>query len=78
MSVTERRKKIVREFASVINRNSLEQDSGTPDFILAEYLVFCLENWNQCHKERAIWWDKLSAAKAGVEQIIKDDDTTGI
>jgi hypothetical protein len=31
------------ELASVINRHSLENDSNTQDFLLAAYLVSCLE-----------------------------------
>jgi hypothetical protein len=52
----EDRRQVVREFAEVINRNSLENDSNTPDYVLAEYLVSCLENWNNTielrHKHR--------------------------
>jgi hypothetical protein len=63
------RPRIIREFASVINRNSLERDSNTPDYILAEYLVTCLENWNTTAKDRIEWWDKLSKLRDDAGRI---------
>lgn len=38
---------LIREFAEVINRNSAENERDTPDFLLAQYLVGCLENLNE-------------------------------
>lgn len=46
------RQRIEREFAEVINKNSLENGSDTPDYILAEYLVNCLDAFNRATKER--------------------------
>jgi hypothetical protein len=34
--------KVSKEFAAVINKNSLENGSNTPDIVLGEYLVDCL------------------------------------
>ena len=31
------------ELTKLINRHSLENDTNTPDFILAEYLIRCLD-----------------------------------
>jgi hypothetical protein len=39
----EKRKKITSELQQVINRNSFENESNTPDWILAEHLMNCLE-----------------------------------
>jgi hypothetical protein len=33
---------LIEEFRTIINKYSLENDSNTPDFILAEYLLDCL------------------------------------
>lgn len=44
-----------RELASLINRHSQENASGTPDFILAQYLNGCLEIFNRTVKDRAEW-----------------------
>jgi hypothetical protein len=50
------RKQLVDDFAEVINKRSIENFSNTPDFILAEYLVRCLENWNQTTVQRNTWF----------------------
>lgn len=56
--LVENRKKILKEFTVVINRNSLENRSNTPDFILAEYLVCCLEAWDKGVRDRDDWYGK--------------------
>ena len=43
---------IIREFTKVINRLSLENNSNTPDYILAEYLYSCLESFNKATREK--------------------------
>lgn len=35
-----------RELSSVLNKYSAENESNTPDFILAEYLLACLNAFN--------------------------------
>lgn len=47
---------VVREFAQTINKHSLENGSDTPDFILAEYLMNCLESYNEAHRARKVWY----------------------
>lgn len=42
-----------------LNAYSAEQDSDTPDFILANYLMGCLENWNLATKAREKWYGRL-------------------
>lgn len=41
-----------RELAALINRHSRENASGTPDYILANYLARCLDNFDQTVIER--------------------------
>jgi hypothetical protein len=43
------------ELSSVLNRYSAENGSGTPDFILAEYLLGCLKSYNNAITRRAAW-----------------------
>lgn len=43
-------------FAEVINRESAEAYSNTPDFVIAEYLVSCLEAWNSGVTNRNNWY----------------------
>jgi len=41
-----------REITSVLNKHSVENESDTPDFILAEYLCGCLRLYNEAIKQR--------------------------
>jgi hypothetical protein len=47
-----------RELKCLINRYSMENDSNTPDFILAEYLYNCLIVFNNTVKKRSDWYKK--------------------
>lgn len=40
----------------LINRYSIENASDTPDFILAEYLIRCLESFNMAVTKRTDWY----------------------
>ena len=46
----------IRELALLINKYSMENDSNTPDFILAEHLYDCLMNFNFRVKRRDKWY----------------------
>lgn len=43
---------------SAINKHSKENDSNTPDFILAEYLLQCLDAFNKTSVAREKWYGK--------------------
>lgn len=45
------------ELRAVLNRHSAENPSGTPDFILAEYLLNCLAAFDVAVNARAHWFD---------------------
>lgn len=51
----QKRKQLVDEIARTINRCSAEGGSDTPDFILAEYLVGCLEAFEHATTSRDRW-----------------------
>ena len=44
--------------ASTLNRFSAENASNTPDFILAQYLLWCLAAWNQAVQQRETWYGR--------------------
>lgn len=44
-----------RELAEVLNRHSVENDSNTPDFILAKFLRGCLGAYAEAVSERDEW-----------------------
>ena len=45
-----------KELMSLLNRHSKEQDSNTPDFIIAEYLLSCLKTFNESVTNRTLWY----------------------
>jgi len=55
---TNNKKEIVKGFANVINRYSLENGSNTPDFILGEYLFDCLQLFDKAYYKRQTWYSK--------------------
>ena len=54
----EQRETLAREFASAINSNCIENTSDTPDYILGEYLVNCLEAFHEINHRRQTWYGK--------------------
>ena len=44
------------ELEEVINNHSLENGSNTPDYILADYLLGCLENFDDATRRRNKWF----------------------
>jgi hypothetical protein len=46
------------EIQTAINRNSAENGSNTPDWILAEYLIGCLKAWDDAMMERERWYGR--------------------
>ena len=51
--MTNKKKQVVLgELREVINRNSLENECNTPDFILAEYLLASLEAHAEATRQR--------------------------
>ena len=46
------------ELQVLLNRFSKENESNTPDFILAKYLEGCLLQWNTAVQERERWYGR--------------------
>ena len=44
------------ELESLINRHCIENDSDTPDFLLAEYIMACLRVYAKTVKARDKWY----------------------
>tara|TARA_R110002020_G_scaffold9539_2_gene37436 strand:- start:4337 stop:4546 length:210 start_codon:yes stop_codon:yes gene_type:complete len=45
-----------KELTELINKHSLENNSGTPDYIIADYLMLALENLNRTIATRKCWY----------------------
>ena len=55
--------KFTEELERLINKHSKENDSDTPDFILAKYLVDCLRNLNKATSARENWRETCYTCK---------------
>ena len=47
-----------KELQSLLNRNCKENDSNTPDFILAKYMSNCLASFNTATQQRETWYGR--------------------
>jgi hypothetical protein len=47
-----------RDITITLNRHSAENNSNTPDFILAQYLLGCLAAWNTAVQQRETWYGR--------------------
>lgn len=56
MEQSERKSELKDDIMHAINKASAENGSNTPDFILAEYLVGCLENFDKTMSLREAWY----------------------
>jgi hypothetical protein len=55
------------DIAAAINRASAENDSNTPDFLLAAFLVNCLAAFSACSRAREQWYGRALSIGAPSE-----------
>jgi len=61
--------KLEKELSGLLNKHSQEKGSDTPDFILAQYLLRCLNNFNVTVARREDWYGrKLDKDSESVER----------
>ncbi len=58
MSEQMTKEQMLVDLESAINRNSRENVSNTPDFLLAEYLMGALEAYERIHAANEKWYGK--------------------
>jgi hypothetical protein len=46
------------ELSALLNQHCLENGSNTPDFVLAQYLCGCLDNFNIASRRRERWYGR--------------------
>ena len=49
-------KPLIQELETLLNGYSEENESNTPDFILAKFMLSCLENFNVATRCRDRWY----------------------
>jgi len=52
--------KFQKELTDLINRHSKENDSNTPDYILAEYINNCLLAFTRAVHQRESWYGVIA------------------
>lgn len=50
--------RLIKDIAAVLNKHSVENESNTPDFILAQHLVMCLVAFNKAVNGRSDWYGR--------------------
>lgn len=65
----ERDKKFRSELEELINRNSRENGSDTPDFILGQYLFDCLAIYDKTIQARESWFGREIFASKQANEI---------
>lgn len=55
----------VHELGALINKYSLENESDTPDFILASFLNDCLNAFNTATRRRDDWYGRKKDEDVG-------------
>ena len=61
-----------RELCALINHHSRENESDTPDFILADYMMNCLKAFERATIMRSLWYEDSGHAvlKRDMEAIV--------
>jgi len=54
--ILNKRDALIHDMTELLNTYSMEQESDTPDFILAEYLVNCLDAFSVAAARSNQWW----------------------
>lgn len=52
-----------KDLESLLNQHSKENESDTPDFVLAEFLIRSLAAFNAATKRRTTWYAPAAAVK---------------
>lgn len=54
-----------QELEHLINKHSMENESNTPDWILATFLMSCLNTFNCAVNERTKWFEVRDSEEPG-------------
>jgi hypothetical protein len=61
-----------RELSALLNKHSIENESDTPDFILAEYLNECLGAFARVMDKRENWYGRGTVEAVETSASIQD------
>jgi hypothetical protein len=66
-----------KEIENTINKHSAECGSDTPDYILAQYLIQCLEAFDSAVMAREVWYGRTTE-EATIPDNIEDSRAKGV
>ncbi|GAA2554607.1 hypothetical protein GCM10010423_64730 [Streptomyces levis] len=66
-----------KELAALLNKYSAEEHSNTPDFILAQYLVTCLDAFTVASRNREEWYGEFFSPGKRSEKVIRKEEQDG-
>ena len=70
------RENMQRTIEHAINRSCGENDSNTPDFILAQFLMDCFDAFTLCSQSREQWFGKAFKI-GGVREVFAQNAPKG-
>ena len=65
-----------RDLSSLLNKYSLENESGTPDFIMAQYMLSCLTAFHEAVAARSEWRGESLELPALQRLLTAEDGST--
>lgn len=66
-----------KELETLINKYSKDNESDTPDFILAQYLINCLQVFKVVVKDRDAWYGNAFGTSNWITRVKKEPYTPG-
>lgn len=64
------------ELTSLLNRHSVENGSDTPDYILARYLMGCLDTFERAVRQRDSWYQSVKPIWDATTPVAHNDGST--
>ena len=64
----------VEKLRHAINSCSMENGSNTPDFLLADYLLRCLDNYDRTVRLREKWYGREKATTTHIQDEPENDN----
>lgn len=66
-----------KDLEGLINKHSIENGSNTPDFLLARFLMQCLDSWNASIAAREKWYGRTQSPQEHPASTSKTADPDG-
>jgi len=66
----EKKTELEKGIAKLINGESRENDSNTPDFLLAEFMMACLDAFELANNKREVWYGVTLDIQNDWEELI--------